>query len=114
MKIIASIFFVLFALSIVGTAVFPSSVMALCNGNAMCEMIIHQIDKALALFNGVFSASFYLLLILINLSSVLFLLSVNKPVHLLKSEFSDCPNSIYLDYLKKLFSQGILEPQLYI
>lgn len=113
MKFVVISFLLFFILSILGVIIFPHSVMVLCNENSMCEMVIHQIDKALNLFRGIFPISFYFILILVNISLVIFLIFLIDKSKYIRNKFFDCPNSVFLDYLKKLLSRGILEPQLY-
>lgn len=109
MRIIASIFFVLFILSIIGIAFFPSSVMILCSVKNICHLSSHQIDKAMSLFNAVFST---LILIIVSLVLVFVIPSINLSNIRLTRLFRT-PHDTLFDYLKRALSQGIIEPQLY-
>ncbi len=110
-KKLSILFLIVFIFSVIGTAVFPSAVMVLCNAKSMCGITIHQIDKALGFFVGVFT---YLVLLIVFSFIISVIPYSLKFVDLyFKRRLLRSPNNIFLDYIKKALSRGIIEPQLY-
>jgi hypothetical protein len=112
MKIIPIVFLILFAISVIGIAFFPSLAMVVCGVKTdMCHLTLHQIEGAVNFFVGIFSVLIYFLVILLLVESVA--LFEDKTISLYLKNKIISLNNIFFDYLKILFSRGILKPKLY-
>lgn len=115
MKIIPIIFLIMFVFSFIGIAVFPSVAMVVCGEKTnMCQKAFYQLEKAAGFFIGIFSINIYFSIILvlfffINVS--LFLENNNIRFYLKRKIISF--NNVFFDYLKILFSRGVLKSKLY-
>jgi hypothetical protein len=113
MKTLSELILTLFISSVAGIIIFPSFAMVACSTQtAMCHNIMHQIDKALDFFIGIFLTGIYFLALLIVFLIIYLFLKDNKINLYLKRKVISFSN-IYFDYLKILFSRGIIKGEIY-
>lgn len=85
--------------------------MILCSKTNVChsdlDFVVHHLNKLSGLFTGII---IFLVFFVLSLKTKD---PVQKDSYTINSEYFRFTNNIYFDYLKEMFSRGILKPKIY-